>query len=260
MARDRITDQEWQRYEEDGFLALGKILSDDELGALQARIDAIMLGRAEIDYNGLMMQLDSATGKYNDAGEQSNGFKGATLAYRKIQNLELDDLFLRYMSLPIFRDICSRSYGPGTPISSFRAMFMNKPSNQGTKLPWHQDAWTDLDRQPLVTLWTALDPATKANGCVEVIPGSHKMGLVNPSHNSGFLSDEQVEKLCRPELVQYLEAEPGEALLLHNWLLHSSDVNRTPVSRRAFSVCYMDAATVAHSGAKFPRVFEPVAV
>jgi ectoine hydroxylase-related dioxygenase (phytanoyl-CoA dioxygenase family) len=136
-------------------------------------------------------------------------------------------------------------------------MFMNKPSMQGTKLPWHQDAWTDLDRQPLITLWTALDPATKENGCVEVIPGSHQGGLVNPEHNSGFLTQEQADELCTPEKTVYLELKPGEVALLHNWLLHSSDVNRTPVSRRAFSVCYMDANTVSRSGQRFTPVFEP---
>ena len=35
----------------------------------------------------------------------------------------------------------------------------------------------------------------------------------------------------------------GECALLHNWLLHSSDVNHTDIPRRAFSVCYMDAQT-----------------
>ena len=251
-----ITDAQWRKYEQDGFIKLGKLLSDADLVALQERIDDIMLGRAEIDYDRLLMQLDSTTGNYGDAGEQTNGHKGSTLAYRKIQNLEIDDLFSEYVNRPIFREICDYVYGKGTPISCFRAMFMNKPSNQGTKLPWHQDAWTDLDRQPLITIWTALDPATKQNGCVEVIAGSHRQGLVNPAHASGFLSDEQIEDQCRPELVEYLELAPGEVALLHNWLLHSSDVNRTDVSRRAFSVCYMEGATVSKRGEQFAPLFE----
>jgi phytanoyl-CoA hydroxylase len=251
---------QWREFEENGYVNLGKLLSDDELEALQTRIDDIMLGRAPVDYDRLLMQLDSTTGKYGDAGEQSLGFKGSTLAYRKIQNLELDDLFGSFLARDVFREICARVYGPDAPIACFRAMFMNKPSHQGTKLPWHQDAWTDLDRQPLITLWTALDPATRENGCVEVIPGSHKSGLVNPEDGSGFLTEEQATALCTPEKTVYLELQPGEVALLYNWLLHSSDVNRTPVSRRAFSVCYMDANTVSRSGQRFTQVFEPVAV
>jgi hypothetical protein len=250
-----ITDAQWQTFEARGYLNLGKVIDEDALKALQTRIDEIMLGKAELDYNQLLMQLDSTTGEYQDAGEQSKGHKGSTLAYRKIQNLEHDDLFSAYLSRPIFREICERAYGSDAPINCFRAMFMNKPSNQGTKLPWHQDAWTDLDRQPVITVWTALDPATKANGCVEAIPGSHANGLINPEHSSGFLTSDQAEKMCRQENVVYLELEPGEAVLLHNWLLHSSDVNRTEVSRRGFSVCYMDGRTVSKSGEKFESVF-----
>jgi len=255
-----INDAQWRLFEEQGYLNLGRVLTDDDLSDLQREIDDIMLGRAAVDYDRLLMQLDSTTGEYKDAGVQSNGFKGATLAYRKIQNLEFDPKFDEFLNRDLFRDICARAHGADAPIACFRAMFMNKPSHQGTKLPWHQDAWTDLDRQPIITVWTALDPATKANGCVEVIPGSHKMGLVNPIHASGFLSEEQAAELCTPDKTIYLELPPGEAVLLHNWLMHSSDVNRTDISRRGFSVCYMDARTVSHSGQRFTPVFrEPVA-
>src|SRR5205823_5142349 len=111
-----ISNSQWQQFEEDGYLILGKVLSDEDLAALQQRIDDIMLGNAGIDYSRLLMQLDSTTGEYQDAGVQSNGHKGSTLAYRKIQNLEHDDLFRDYLSRPIFQDICARAYGDDAPI------------------------------------------------------------------------------------------------------------------------------------------------
>lgn len=255
MAANLISDSDWQFYEDNGYLKLGHVLSDGDLKALQTRIDDIMLGRADLDYNRLMMQLDSDTGKYEDAGQQSRGHKGSTLGYRKIQDLEFDPLFLEFMQRPIFREISRRVYGADTPIAAMRAMFMNKPSMKGTFLPWHQDRWTSLTPDPLVTTWTALDPATVANGCVQIIPGSHKLGLVNPSHPSGFLSKEQTAQICTPDKIVYLELEAGEVALLHNWLLHGSDVNRSPISRRAFSVCYMDARTVSTNNEKFTTIF-----
>lgn len=241
---------QWAQYERDGYINLGKLLSDEDLAALQGRINDIMLGKAPADYSRMLMQLDSKDGDYGSAGEQSKGFKGATLGYRKIQDLEFDPLFRAFMERPIFREICAHVYGAETPIAPFRAMFMNKPARQGTFLPWHQDRWKNLDRDPLVTLWTALDPATRANGCVQVIPGSHKLGLVNPEHGSGFLTKEQTAEHCRPEKSVFLELKAGEVALLHNWLLHGSDVNRTDISRRAFSVCYMDARTLSRSSAR----------
>lgn len=250
-----ITDQQWAQYEQDGYLRLGKLLDDCDLKAMQQRIDDIMMGKAQVDYDRMLMQLDSSSGQYGDAGEQTKGYKGPTLNYRKIQDLEFDPLFLAYMQRPIFREICERAYGPETPIAAFRAMFMNKPAQKGTFLPWHQDRWQALDRDPLVTVWTALDPATIANGCVQVIPGSHKLGIVNPSHHSAFLTEEQALRHAPSDKVVFLELKEGEVALLHNWLLHSSDRNNTDIPRRAFSVSYMDARTVAQDGAKFSVVF-----
>jgi len=250
-----ITDLQWQEYEEKGYLKIGH-LEEEQLRKLQDRIDSIMLGKADIDYSRLLMQLDSATGAYEDAGEQSMGFKGPTLDYRKIQELEHDRLFRDYLLQPVFENICERTYGAETPVALFRAMFMNKPANRGTFLPWHQDRWTSLDRDPKITVWTALDPATKENGCVQVIPGSHWHGLINPTHTSGFLSKAQAAAICTPDRIVLIELEPGEVVLLHNYLLHASDVNRSAQSRRAFSVCYMDATTLKNGEAgKFPAVF-----
>src|SRR5690242_3731236 len=238
-----IREEQWRQFEDDGFLRLGKLLNDDELAALQSRIDDIMLGRAPVDYERMLMQVDSATGRYADLGVQSKGFKTATLNYRKIQDLEYDPLFLSYTQRPLFREICERVYGVGTPIASFRAMFMNKPAHKGTWLPWHQDRWSSLDRDPLITVWTALDPATIANGCVQVIVGSHKLGVINPEHPSAFLTEEQACQCAPADKIAFLELGAGEAVLLHNWLLHASDVNHTDIARRAYSVCYMDANT-----------------
>ncbi|GMV82562.1 MAG: hypothetical protein AMXMBFR7_37460 [Planctomycetota bacterium] len=242
-ALNTLSAEQWAAYDRDGYVRLGKLLSDEDLGALQQRIDDIMLGKAKVNYDRMLMQLDSDDGNYGNAGPQTKGHKGATLGYRKIQELEFDALHRAFMERPIFKHICDHEYGPDVPIAPFRAMFMNKPAQRGTFLPWHQDRWNSLDRDPLVTVWTALDPATKANGCVQIIPGSHKLGVINPSHGSGFLSEEQVAEHVKPERIVYLELEPGEVALLHNYTLHGSDVNRTDTSRRAFSVCYMDART-----------------
>jgi hypothetical protein len=255
-----MTDQQWQFYQDNGYVNLGKLLSDQDLDALRQRIDDIMLGKADVNYDKMLMQLDSKTGDYADAGTQSRGHKGPTLEYRKIQDLEFDPLYLQYMQRPIFQDICRRQYGD-TPIACFRAMFMNKPAHKGTYLPWHQDRWKFLDRDPLVTVWTALDPATVGNGCVQVIPGSHKKGLINPDHDSGFLTKDQAAEHCPTDKVVYLELKAGEVTLLHNWLLHCSDVNKTDISRRAFSVCYMDGKTKHHKGSEeYTTIFGPGAL
>ena len=79
--------------------------------------------------------------------------------------------------------------------------------------------------------------------------------LVNCESASGFLTQAQTDDVLEKNIQKPLELDAGEVVLLHNWLIHSSDVNKTDEPRRAFSVCYMDAETKAHNGQKFPIIF-----
>ena len=66
-----------------------------------------------------------------------------------------------------------------------------------------------------------------------------------------------IEQYAPAKQTVYCEMEQGEAILLHNWLLHSSDKNASPQSRRAFSVCYMDARTTdEQANLTGTRIFE----
>ena len=92
-----------------------------------------------------------------------------------------------------------------------------------------------------MTVWTALDPATVTNGCVRVAPGTHKLGLLSEAgHN---ITPEQEKEYCSEEKVCHVELKAGEVMLMHNWLIHGSDVNRTDAPRRGVSICYVDART-----------------
>ena len=243
---------DWRRFEAEGLARIGR-LDAATLARLRTGLDDIMLGRADAPYDRLLMQLDSSSGNYDDLGRQTKGFKGATLNYRKIQDLELVPTFRTYLEDSPFRDICRHVYGD-ISIACFRAMAMIKPAGAGTKLPWHQDRWRSLDRDPLVTIWTSLDDANAESGGLEVIPGSHRRGVLNPSHPSAFLDDRQ-QAQCDQDIGRAaLDIPGGEVWLLHNWLLHRSGVNETDKPRRAFSVCYMDARTVDRGGTRYTKL------
>lgn len=247
-----LTPEEFALWEQQGYVRLGQVATDAQLAALQQRMDDIMLG--QVVYPGMYFQMDSETGAYQDVGKGGAGYQGPSLAYRKIQDLERDPLFLEYIRHPRFHGIARQLVGE--EISVFRSMFMNKPARRGTVLPYHQDGGTqwNLDRERFFTVWTALDDASIANGCVQIIPGSHRLGLL--SDRGHTITPEQEQAYCADEQSVYLEARAGEVFLLHNYLLHRSGVNRTDQPRRAFSVVYMDAATRStRDGAAFPQVF-----
>ena len=242
---------ELARFAEDGYLRLGQVASNGHLQAMRDRIDEIMLGN--VRYEGMPMQRDTATGDYSTVPARTFEESEGTLHYRRVDDLQLDPLYLGYMQHPAFREITEALIGPN--VSIFRAMFMNKPAEHGTHLPWHQDVgigW-GLDSNPEVTIWTALDGATVENGCMQVVPGSHKHGVINEMH---FPSEADQARYAREEDCIYLEAEAGEAILLNNLLLHRSALNPTGNPRRAFSIAYMDAATRAvKTGETFPVIF-----
>ena len=251
--RRTIKDAEWNEFQKRGYVRLGSVVTDEELEGLRRRIDEIMLGTAPVPYDRIMMQLDTQTGRYEDMDPQTKGHKGATLAYRKMQGLEFDPLFLTYTQKPLFHHICQRAYGEGTPVSVLRAMFMNKPAGQGTGLPWHRDFFGQIDRPPEITVWLALDDTTAANGCIKVLEGSHD--LLAGDDTTVFLDGDQVEDALKERRPETLECRAGHAILLHNRLLHTSEVNPTRVPRRAFSVCYMDGRASDKKGTTFSRVF-----
>ena len=149
-----LTDEQWKSYGGDGYLRLGKVMTDQELAALRQRIDDIMLGKADINYELLIMQREAGEGY--EQGTSGRGFKGATLNYRKVGDMENDPLFLSYMQKPLFAHICRRIYNK-EKIACFRALFMNKPAQTGSALGYNQDKWEGIvDRDPIITfglLW-----------------------------------------------------------------------------------------------------------
>eukprot|EP00941_MAST-03F_sp_MAST-3F-sp1_P005994 g5994.t1 len=260
-------------------------MSDDELQQLLKRIDDIMMGKVQYGES-LLMQLDPNAGDDDSEYEkrklevgQTVGFKGATRNYRKIgecgAGLECDDLFLAFMKKPIFRNVCNRVYGSHAEIGVYRSMVFNKPAGNtqrgvvgGTTLPFHQDGgdWWALDRDPKCFVWTALDKVDEANGCVKVIRGSHKLGILSARGHT--LSAENIKSICKEEDTVNLICEPGESYLVHNWTVHASGTNKTNRPRRAFSCNYIDgrtrvldpkpanAGSLGVPGQRFPVVFE----
>jgi hypothetical protein len=248
-----LTQAQWDDFSRDGFLRLGSVMDDDRLEALRRRADDLALGTVTNEQ--VKLQLDTG-GAYEELPDVVDRFAdGGTIRYRKIQGLETDEVYWPLVSHPLFLEVCARAYGRHAAVSIFRAMVMNKPAGQGTVLPWHQDGgdvWK-LDRDPLITIWVALDPATTENGCLQVIPGSHLLGLVTARGST--LSDEDAERYAPPEAAVPLEVEAGHAVVLHNWLIHRSGVNPSPIPRRAFTGCYMDGRTIGTlTGERYPVI------
>jgi phytanoyl-CoA hydroxylase len=238
-----------------GYARLGRVVSEDGLAALGARVDDLM--NARVQHEGLFFQRDSTTGRYEDLAF-GKGWQGPSTDYRKIEKLELDPLFRAFIGNSLHERI-ARALIPG-PVALYRAVLFTKSASGGTALPWHQDggAFWGVSPAPFLQIWTALDDCTIDAGCVEVLPGSHRDGLA--THQGGVIVAEQLRKARAEERALPLPARAGESILIHNHLWHRSGINRTGRRRSALSVCLMTAAArclrTKHEPRRFVRIFD----
>jgi hypothetical protein len=233
-----------------GYARLGPVLSAEGAQALAERADALMLG--EVCHPGLFFQHDSSSGAYEDL-RYGAGFIGPSLAYRKLEHLEMDPLFAAWIENTLFHRIARAVLGD--KISLYRAVLWNKVAGGGMPLPWHQDDgnFWGIDRPPRLQIWTALDDIPVTSGCVRVLPGSHHAGLATPQ--GGTVPAPMLSKAEVDRRAVSLPSRAGEALLLHNHVWHSSGPNRTEHPRRAFSVSYLHAETRCLRKKRAPRQF-----
>jgi ectoine hydroxylase len=132
----------------------------------------------------------------------------------------------------------------GDEVYHYHSKMILKDAKVGGAWAWHQDYgyWyqNGLLYPDLISVFIAVDPSTKLNGCLQVIKGSHKMGRVNhilTGDQSGADMERVDEALKRMELV-YVEMEPGDAVFFHSNTLHRSDQNKSDMSRWSLICCY----------------------
>jgi phytanoyl-CoA hydroxylase len=240
-------------FAEHGYARLGRVLSDDGADRLGNR--AHDLTHSERPFPGLFYQHDSDTGRYEDLVFNA-GWVGPSSRYRKLERLELDPLFLSFIGNPLFEQLTGALLGP--EVALYRSVLWNKAPGVGMAVPWHQDdgKFWGLDRPPWVQVWTALDDASEEAGCLEVVPGSHKLGLA--SNEGGTISQERLRLGNADAAGTRLPARRGESILIHNHLWHRTGRNHTAAPRRALSISFLDGATGCKRRRRAPRRFMPV--
>jgi ectoine hydroxylase-related dioxygenase (phytanoyl-CoA dioxygenase family) len=125
------------------------------------------------------------------------------------------------------------------------------PDWEGTQVLWHQDGGytegvkTDADQTVdslrMINVWSPLVSARVENGCMQFIPGSHKLGVVRHERRTHYL--EIAESVLQPRLHEAvdIELDSGDVVLFHNLLFHQGQPNRTKTIRWSLDWRYQDA-------------------
>jgi phytanoyl-CoA hydroxylase len=217
------------RYDDDGFVVIRNLFDETELQELLTQIERYI--------NEVVPTLPKEAAFYDDYS------KPETL--RKMQALDRRD--------PWFHDFMNK----GRHVPLLEHLLRDKFSPQGLewfdKLPYdtnatppHQDGFYWC-RKPNVacSLWIALDPVDRDNGCLWYARGSHKMG-VQPHVASGVLGFSQGLPDFDPANADAvpIELNPGDAVAHHAATIHWTDINRTPRHRRAISTFCFGGSTI----------------
>ena len=161
--------------------------------------------------------------------------------------LEYDSGFLQYCENDDILDMVAQLIGED--IALWNTSFFAKPAGNGKRSPWHQDGeYWPIRPLATCTVWLALDDSTPENGCLRVIKGSHKDRALK-AHNT--LKSDEVTLTQELKPTEFNEADAVDIALragqisLHDvYLLHGSEPNTSPRSRRGMTMRFMPTTSL----------------
>ncbi len=232
----QFTPRELAQYQEDGFLLVPGLFDTQEM--------QILLNYAKSD----QALLAGASGRKDATGQ---------ITKLTLWNEAGDDLYGMFSRSPRIVDRMEQILGG--EVYHYHTKMMLKEPRVGGAWEWHQDYGYWYHNGCLYPLLAscliAVDRATRQNGCLQVLKGSHRMGRVDHG-KSGDQTGADMEvvqaAMERLELV-YVEANPGDAVFFHCNLLHRSDQNTSPDPRWSLICCYNAARNNPYKESRHPR-------
>ena len=228
-----LTADERDRYWREGYVLVRGLVDAATLERIDARFQVLATG-AEPAPESMVIMKDVAFVK-GDAAPES-----PLHAVNKILSFENDPVLWPFATdervLGCVRDLL------GPELRTLSTNVFNKPPGVDSRHPLHQDLryFALRPADGIVAIWTAIHSCTRENGCLAVIPGSHRGELAEHADpdwdhvNFGFFAAQGVDVEARV----HVEMEPGDTLLLHPLLMHGSGRNRSAGFRRSISVHY----------------------
>jgi len=232
-----LTAEQIQHYRDKGYVAGPRVLHDDQIERLKARIADILEGRVVFPENLMgreVLKSDRSTHRVSV----------------KIVNLfRHDDVFAEVVRNPMIG--CLAHDLLEGPVRMWTDQMIFKPADDDqAKQAWHRDYtyWNQVGPPEMGTCWIALDDAMVSNGCMHVVPGSHKW---NYDYHRDDVDDSDPHWPLLPQNVPDgadttavpCEVKTGHCHFHHCKLLHGSYGSKTDNPRRAYVMHLMPGST-----------------
>jgi phytanoyl-CoA hydroxylase len=247
-----LSTEEIERFRQDGYLKFRSVLASDEIDSLRSALDRVIADELSGDRS-YDRPPEFAFG-HNRGGDTEPSDR----AIHQFVNM--------WKVSPEYRAVLSNPQIVGAieQLLDGRARLwhdqvISKPPGENRLFACHHDFYFwPLDRPTMVTCWLALDDATPENGCMHVVPGSHRDPRYQPPdcdlsediHLSpvplgpgepGSLYDDI--RTWQPERAEPVELKAGECMFHHCLNYHLTPQNRTDRQRRAFVMIFMPDGT-----------------
>src|SRR2546421_1737788 len=220
--RYRLSDEQVEFYSEHGYVAGVRILDDAQVDALREELRA--LADSSHPAHELFYEYHS-----NESLDPSKILFHALGAWRIASGFH-DVLWNPAFTVPASQLL-------GGAVRFWHDQLFCKPAHHGGVVAWHQDYsyWTRTRPMAHLSCWIGLDDATRDNGCVHYVPGSHRWNLLPVTGLADDMDAIQTvltAKQRREFKPVAIELKKGEASFHHPLMVHGSYENRSDHPRR----------------------------
>ncbi|MFD2118034.1 phytanoyl-CoA dioxygenase family protein [Paenibacillus yanchengensis] len=212
-------------YKENGYLLVKNVFSPVEVEEMKEAVERIIHKAAKSKFDS-----NSAWG-----GDYLPPEELKKLVLKGFHDVHYHEAaFTRAIVHPNMVEILSQLIGPNVQVHHSKMLV--KPPERGAAFPMHQDyPYFPHEQHSMLAASIHIDNATLENGCIQVVPGSHKEGTL-PHVGSYYLDHREYPiSMGTP-----CEAEAGDVLFFNYLTIHGSDRNESDRPRRNVLVQYRD--------------------
>ena len=221
-----LSPSEISRYEQDGFVIPQFRLDDAWVARMQNALNTLIANNPGVRPE----KLVSA----HIEGSNDEGVKGVKDFFDLAMNPDIIDLVAQVI---------------GPDVILWGCHVFCKPASEGYETPWHQDGhyWPI---RPLAncTVWVALEPSTKANGCLRVIPGSqagkHLHEHLHEDRTDLTLNQRMTDGAFNEEDAVDIELQPGQMSMHDIYMIHGAQANTSSIRRTGVALRYMPGTSL----------------
>ena len=220
-----LTPNEIDHYRREGYVIPSFRLAPTRVDALRATLDRLIADNPGV-------RPEKLVSAHID-GENDEGVKGSRDFLDLARDPEIVDMVAQLI---------------GDDVILWGCHVFCKPGGDGYETPWHQDGhYWPIRPLATCTVWIALDRSDRGNGCLQVIPGSHRdQTLKDHLHEDRqdlVLAQRMDEAAFDTSAAAALELDPGQMSLHDVYMIHGADANRSDRRRAGVALRYMPSTS-----------------